>query len=290
MIRDDGDMCRNITILRGLEPAATAQEIEAAARQYVRKVSGVTSTSAATQAAFDRAVFSITQATTALLAELPPRRQPPPTLPPLRRRAAAAAAVAAVVLATGAVAGCTSDGEVSSDGSGLVAVTDAPVVTEAPTTTQVPTEATPLVRQAVTDDWAAQLRCQQRPQACRPGSFTAAQGALRGEIAAAVTTLLTNGWHRGEADEADGGYVAVGPVTIGPDGTTATADECVYDPVPLLDAGGDVVNSVAVPRRIVHTVYLESGTWAVGDEQIDPSAACDLTPDSIPSDHTVPTS
>ena len=81
----------------------------------------------------------------------------------------------------------------------------------------------------------------------------------RGEIAAAVTTLLTNGWHRGEADEADGGYVAVGPVTIGPDGTTATADECVYDPVPLLDAGGDVVNSVAVPRRIVHTLYLEVG-------------------------------
>ena len=153
----------------------------------------------------------------------------------------------------------------------------------------MPTEATPLVRQAVTDYWAAQLRCQQRPQACRPGSFTAAQGALRGEIAAAVTTLLTNGWHRGEADEADGGYVAVGPVTIGPDGTTATADECVYDPVPLLDAGGDVVNSVAVPRRIVHTLYLESGTWAVGDEQIDPSAACDLTPDSIPSDLTVPT-
>ena len=209
-----------------------------------------------------------------------------PAVPFARR---AAVAIAAVVLATGAVAACSSDGTVSSDGSGLVAVTDAPVVTEAPTTTQVPTEATPLVRQAVADYWAAQLRCQQRPQACRPGSFTAAQRALRGEVTAAVTTLLTNGWHRGEADEVDGGYVAVGPVTLGPDGTTATADECVYDPVPLLDAGGDVVNSVAVPRRIVHTVYLESGTWAVGDEQIDPSADCDLTPDSIPSDLTVPT-
>jgi len=34
-------MCRNITTLRGLEPAATPEEIEAAARQYVRKVSGV---------------------------------------------------------------------------------------------------------------------------------------------------------------------------------------------------------------------------------------------------------
>ena len=34
-------MCRNITTLRGLQPAATGEEIEAAARQYVRKVSGV---------------------------------------------------------------------------------------------------------------------------------------------------------------------------------------------------------------------------------------------------------
>ena len=85
-------MCRNITTLRGLEPGATAEEIEAAARQYVRKVSGVTSTSPATQAAFDRAVLSSTQANTRLLADLPPRRQPPPTLPPLRRKAAAVAA------------------------------------------------------------------------------------------------------------------------------------------------------------------------------------------------------
>ena len=81
-------MCRNITTLRGLQPVATAAEIEAAARQYVRKVSGVQSTSAATEAAFERAVFSITQATTLLLSELPPRKVPPPTMPPLRRIAA----------------------------------------------------------------------------------------------------------------------------------------------------------------------------------------------------------
>ncbi len=81
-------MCRNITTLRGLEPIATATEIEAAARQFVRKISGVQSTSPATEAAFERAVFSVTQATTLLLSELPPRKQPPPTLPPLRRIAA----------------------------------------------------------------------------------------------------------------------------------------------------------------------------------------------------------
>lgn len=78
-------MCRNITTLRGLAPPATAEEIEAASRQFVRKVSGVQKTSAATEEAFERAVAEITVITTDLLAQLPPRRQPPPTEPPLRR-------------------------------------------------------------------------------------------------------------------------------------------------------------------------------------------------------------
>ena len=78
-------MCRNITTLRGLEPSATAEEIEAAARQYVRKISGVQSTSPRTAEAFERAVEVITAATSELLAQLPPRQQPP-----LRRLAARA--------------------------------------------------------------------------------------------------------------------------------------------------------------------------------------------------------
>ncbi|HEY8543810.1 MAG TPA: DUF2277 domain-containing protein [Acidimicrobiales bacterium] len=78
-------MCRNITTLRGLEPAATPEEIEAAARQFVRKVSGVQKVSANTEAAFEKAVREIAHITEHLLAELPPRQQPPPTLPPLRR-------------------------------------------------------------------------------------------------------------------------------------------------------------------------------------------------------------
>jgi len=78
-------MCRNITTLRGLEPAATPQEIEAASRQFVRKISGITKPSGVTVDRFEQAVAEITEITTALLAELPPRKQPPPTLPPLRR-------------------------------------------------------------------------------------------------------------------------------------------------------------------------------------------------------------
>lgn len=78
-------MCRNITELRGLEPSATAVEIEAAARQYVRKVSGITRPSEANVEAFEAAVAQVTEATTRLLEELPARRQPPKSLPPLRR-------------------------------------------------------------------------------------------------------------------------------------------------------------------------------------------------------------
>jgi hypothetical protein len=80
-------MCRNITTLRGLEPPATPEEIEAAARQYVRKISGVQKTSERTEAAFEAAVRKVTAASEELLATLPPRQQPPPTEPPLRRLA-----------------------------------------------------------------------------------------------------------------------------------------------------------------------------------------------------------
>ena len=82
-------MCRNITELRGLEPPATAEEITAAARQYVRKVSGVTRPSSANAEAFEQAVAEVAATTTRLLHDLPSRRQAPRTDPPLRRLTAA---------------------------------------------------------------------------------------------------------------------------------------------------------------------------------------------------------
>lgn len=79
-------MCRNITPLRGLEPQATPEEIRAAALQFVRKVGGIQSVSAANAEAVERAVLAIATTTQQLLGELPPRRTPPSTVPPLRRR------------------------------------------------------------------------------------------------------------------------------------------------------------------------------------------------------------
>ena len=78
-------MCRNITELRGLQPPATAEEITAAARQYVRKVSGLSKIPAGAEEAFEQAVREVSASTTRLLESLPPRRQPPATVPPLRR-------------------------------------------------------------------------------------------------------------------------------------------------------------------------------------------------------------
>jgi hypothetical protein len=78
-------MCRNITELRGLEPAATREEIEAAARQYIRKVTGVAKPNINIAAALDAFALEVADVTERALELVPNRRQPPPTLPPLRR-------------------------------------------------------------------------------------------------------------------------------------------------------------------------------------------------------------
>jgi hypothetical protein len=63
-------MCRNIRVLHNFEPASTSEEVQAAALQYVRKVSGMTKPSQANQAVFDRAVAEIAHVTQHLLDDL----------------------------------------------------------------------------------------------------------------------------------------------------------------------------------------------------------------------------
>ena len=63
-------MCRNIRVLYNFEPAANTEEVDAAALQYVRKVSGMNKPSQANQAAFDRAVHEIAHITQHLLDDL----------------------------------------------------------------------------------------------------------------------------------------------------------------------------------------------------------------------------
>jgi len=63
-------MCRNIRTLHNFEPPATEDEVQAAALQYVRKISGSTKPSKANQEAFDRAVEAVTAISRTLLDEL----------------------------------------------------------------------------------------------------------------------------------------------------------------------------------------------------------------------------
>ena len=63
-------MCRNIRPLHNFEPPATAEEVSAAALQYVRKISGYTKPSQANAEAFDRAVEEVAAASTRLLEAL----------------------------------------------------------------------------------------------------------------------------------------------------------------------------------------------------------------------------
>ncbi|KQW04006.1 hypothetical protein ASC66_16185 [Leifsonia sp. Root4] len=63
-------MCRNIHTLHNFEPAATDDEVYAAALQYVRKISGSTKPSQANEAAFERAVAEIAHITRHLLEDL----------------------------------------------------------------------------------------------------------------------------------------------------------------------------------------------------------------------------
>ena len=69
-------MCRSIKRLR--QPAgaaASAEEIEQAARQFVRKISGIQHPSSRTAEPFEQAVEEITDVATKLLVDLPPLKR-----------------------------------------------------------------------------------------------------------------------------------------------------------------------------------------------------------------------
>jgi hypothetical protein len=79
-------MCRNIRTLHNFEPPATRDEVQAAALQYVRKVSGTTKPSQANREAFDLAVAEVAAVTEKLLDHLTS------TAPPKNREVEAAKA------------------------------------------------------------------------------------------------------------------------------------------------------------------------------------------------------
>lgn len=87
-VRYTPPMCRNIQQLRGAEPPATDDEIRDAALQFVRKVSGYRTPSAANAPAFEAAVDDVALAVRRLLDGLTPGRASKAVVPLQRRRAA----------------------------------------------------------------------------------------------------------------------------------------------------------------------------------------------------------
>lgn len=80
-------MCRSIRTLRHQDETATTGEVEAAARQYVRKVSGFCVPSARNSAAFDAAVAEIAAASERLILAMGGEVEPgPDRKPPARPR------------------------------------------------------------------------------------------------------------------------------------------------------------------------------------------------------------
>jgi hypothetical protein len=79
-------MCRNIRTLHNFEPAASDDEVRAAALQYVRKISGFTKPSRANEHAFEHAVEAVAAISAELLEALVT------TAPPKSREAEAAKA------------------------------------------------------------------------------------------------------------------------------------------------------------------------------------------------------
>lgn len=69
-------MCRSIRTLNNFEPPATDEEVNAAALQFVRKISGSARPSRANQEAFDRAVAAIAQETRSLVDSLVTKAPP----------------------------------------------------------------------------------------------------------------------------------------------------------------------------------------------------------------------
>jgi hypothetical protein len=66
-------MCRSIKVLRRADPPATDDDIEAAALQFVRKISGFQRPSMKNEVAFNAAVREISEVSERLLASLTAR-------------------------------------------------------------------------------------------------------------------------------------------------------------------------------------------------------------------------
>ena len=164
----------------------------------------------------------------------------------------------------------------------IVADTTAPTTTSAPpststtvlaetttlpaTTTAVATE--DLIKQAVQDYATAYHACGADPAACIPDTFTAAQGRSRATITELVEGMAAQGLYF--STDLRGSYSVAESITVGSP-TQASAMYCIYDAGAVMGPVGPdgvptVVNDVLASVRYSFDLFLEDGSWLVGEQ------------------------
>lgn len=142
------------------------------------------------------------------------------------------------------------------------------------TTTGEPTTTTLPVEEQVAADYRATYEaywvCLREPVACDPASLAASQGPARAKLTEAVKALIDGQLHVGPDDY---GYMVIEGVSVDPNQQTATVKACWWDTGvvygPPAQSGGSevVVNNLQVTSRFDSTMFLEGGSWRLGEER-----------------------
>ena len=135
------------------------------------------------------------------------------------------------------------------------------------TTTTVATE--DLIKKAVLAYAAAYHACGEAPATCVPSDFTAEQGRSRSTVTELATGMAQQGLYF--STDRRGSYLVAESVSIG-SSTQASAIYCVFDAGAVMgpigpDGQATVVNDVVASVRYTFTLFLDVGTWLVGEQQ-----------------------
>jgi hypothetical protein len=135
------------------------------------------------------------------------------------------------------------------------------------TTTTIATE--DLIKQAVQDYIAAYFTCGQVPAECDPATFTASQGPSRAAVTELIAGMVKEGLYF--STDVRGSYIVAESVIKTSD-VQATSTFCASDGLIVLGPNGPdgaptVVNDVISSSRYMYQLFLEGGTWRVGEQE-----------------------
>lgn len=137
----------------------------------------------------------------------------------------------------------------------------------ATTTTTMPTKT--LIKQAVQDYAIAYHACGAAPAKCVPEGFTATQGPSRSILTQLATGMAAQGYYF--STDLRGSYLAAESVSLNTS-SEATAVFCAYDAGAVMGPSGPdgqatVINDVIASVRYEFRLFLEDGSWRVGEQR-----------------------